>query len=129
MIFVFYFHYDFAMTPLVLAYPAEIFPYALRGIGVTGTYCSIYVTLIFNLFVNPIAMASIGWRYYTVFCVINAVFFVVVWFVFPETKGYTLEEIAIVFEGKDAAVNHAVEACVKNEDGYGVVQVEMKDKE
>jgi hypothetical protein len=32
-------------------------------------------------------------------------FFVTVWFVFPETKGKTLEEIAIVFE--NPATSHA----------------------
>lgn len=105
MIFFFYFHYGIAFTPLVFAYPAEIFPYRLRGLGLSLTMLSTYIALIFNLFVNPIAMASISWRYYILFCCINACIIVVVYFVYPETKGHSLEEIARVFEGDTAAVN------------------------
>src|ERR1700743_289396 len=64
MIFVFYFHYDLAFTPLVYAYPTEIFPYSLRGVGVTLTYVTGHLGLIIGLFVNPIAMKNISWRYY-----------------------------------------------------------------
>ncbi|KFZ23138.1 hypothetical protein V502_02382 [Pseudogymnoascus sp. VKM F-4520 (FW-2644)] len=105
MIFVFYFHYDIALTPITYAYVAEIFPYRLRGWGITITYLSTYLALMFNLFANPIAMAAISWRYYIVFCCINAAVLLIMWFTLPETKGHTLEEIAVIFEGESAAVN------------------------
>ncbi|KAK5673660.1 hypothetical protein LTS12_029815, partial [Elasticomyces elasticus] len=34
-VFIFYFHYDIAYTPLLLGYPTEIFPYSIRSKGVT----------------------------------------------------------------------------------------------
>jgi MFS family permease len=105
MIFVFYFHYDIAFTPLVYAYPTEIFPYSLRSVGVTLTYLTGHLGLIVSLFVNPIAMKRISWRYYILFCVLNAVLFVIIYFLFPETKGHSLEEIAAVFEGGKATIN------------------------
>jgi MFS family permease len=122
MIFVFYFHYDIAFTPLVYAYRTEIFPYALRGLGVTLTYLVGHLGLIISLFLNPIAMKNIGWRYYTLFCILNALLFAIVWVLFPETKGHSLEEIAILFEG-DATVNKVMpdllEPQAKGSNGQG----------
>ena len=99
-IFIYYFFYDIAWTPLLQAYPVEIFPYTLRGRGLSITYISSFVGLILGNQVNPIAMKKIGWKYYIVFCCLLAVLLVIIWFLFPETKGHTLEEIREIFEGK-----------------------------
>lgn len=97
-IFVYYFFYDIAWTPLLQAYPVEIFPYTLRGRGLSITYISSFAGLILGNQVNPIAMENIAWRYYIVFCCILAALLIVIWFLFPETKGRTLEEIRNIFE-------------------------------
>jgi len=99
MLFIFYFHYSIAFTPLLYAYPTEIFPYALHSFGVPLTYFSSHIGLIVSQFVNPIAMAALPWKYYIVFCVLNAVLFIVVWGFFPETKGWSLEEVGRMFDG------------------------------
>jgi sugar porter (SP) family MFS transporter len=109
-IFVFFFHYDIAYTPLLLGYPTEIFPYSLRSKGLTVELLTVYGSLIILSFVNPIALDNIGWHYYIVFCVLLAIFFVVTFFLFPETKGYSLEEIAEVFDGP-GATRHAQDAA------------------
>lgn len=98
MLFVFYFHYAIALTPLLYAYPTEIFPYELRGWGVALTLILANTTLIIGQVANPVAMESLGWKFYIFFCVIDALFFMSVWFLFPETKGKSLEEVAAVFE-------------------------------
>ncbi|KAK1622958.1 lactose permease [Colletotrichum phormii] len=113
-IFIFYFFYDIAWTPLLQAYPVEIFPYTLRGRGLSVTYITAFTGLIIGNQVNPIAMKAIAWKYYIVFCCILGVLFVVIWFLFPETKGHTLEEIREVFEGKSA--NAKVEDVEGGED-------------
>lgn len=100
MIFVYYLFYDIAWTPLLQAYPVEIFPYTLRGRGLSVSYISAFVGLIVGNQVNSIAMQNIGWRYYIVFCSLLALLLVLIWFLFPETKGHTLEEINEIFEGK-----------------------------
>jgi hypothetical protein len=53
--------------------------------------------------VNPIGLENIGWKYYIVFCCFLVVIITTVYFTFPETKGYSLEEIATIFDGPDAA--------------------------
>lgn len=101
-VFVFFFHYDIAWTPLLLGYPTEIFPYSLRSKGIAVELFSIYISLIIAAFVNPIGLDNIGWKYYIVFCCFLVVFFIITYFLFPETKGYSLEEIAQIFDGEDA---------------------------
>ncbi|KAH8669169.1 hexose transporter [Xylariales sp. PMI_506] len=99
-LFVFYFHYDIAWTPLLLGYPTEILPYSLRSKGIAVELFSIYGSLIIAAFCNPIGIDNIGWKYYIVFCCLLAIFLPIVYFFFPETKGRSLEEIAIIFDGE-----------------------------
>ncbi|KAF2809384.1 lactose permease [Mytilinidion resinicola] len=103
-IFLYKLFYDGSFSPMLLAYPIEIFPYTLRGRGVTVSIATNQVALIVSQFVNPVALTRIGWRYYIVFCVLLAVFWGLVWFLFPETKGRSLEEIAEVFDGRGISV-------------------------
>lgn len=56
-------------------------------------------------------MDNIGWRYYIVFCVLLAVIVVNTYFFYPETKGYSLEEVAMLFDGEkvtdlEAVISH-----------------------
>ena len=62
---------------------------------------SIYLALLFNLFVNPIALAAIAWKYYIVFICVLIIATIAIYFAYPETKGFTLEEVAVVFDGHD----------------------------
>lgn len=105
-VFITFFFYAIAWAPLLQAYIVEIYPYTLRGRGVSIMYISTFVGLVVGNQVNPIAMGNIGWKYYIVFCCILAMLLVVIWFLFPETKGHTLEEIQEVFEGRSDGALH-----------------------
>jgi fucose permease len=98
-IFIYYLFYDIAWTPLIPAYPVEIWQYTMRSRGVTFSLVINYAGLILGQFVNPIAMKNIGWKYYIVFCCLLAVLVPLVYFLFPETKGRTLEEVSDIFNG------------------------------
>lgn len=104
MLFIFFGFYDIAWTPLVVSYPAEIWPYNFRSRGIAVVACSTFGALFFNLFVNPIALAAIGWKYYIVYVIILVVILITVWFCYPETRGRSLEEMAVIFDGDEAAV-------------------------
>ncbi|KAH8631148.1 hypothetical protein IG631_12830 [Alternaria alternata] len=83
------------------AYPCEIWPYRLRSHGLTVTWITVVVANFFNTFVNPIALEAIGWKYYFVFIVVLVAMGLTVYFFYPETRGYTLEHIAVIFDGDD----------------------------
>ena len=102
MVFVFYAFYNFAMNPLPIAYLLEVLPYTLRTKGLTVFNLAQYCSGIFNGFVNPVALDAIGWKYYIVFVCALALWLVVIYFTFPETRGMTLEEVSEVFDGRQA---------------------------
>src|SRR5437764_1679197 len=99
ILFIYYGFYDIAFTPFLVSYPAEIWPYRLRSRGVAVTLCSTFVALFFNLFVNPIALQNISWRYYIIYVVILIFICFFCYFVYPETRGHTLEEMVRIFDG------------------------------
>lgn len=47
--------------------------------------------------VTPVALQTIGWKYYLVFVAVGACIPVSVYFFFPETMGRNLEEIDLMF--------------------------------
>ncbi|KAL0942055.1 lactose permease [Colletotrichum truncatum] len=98
-VFMTYFSYAIAWSPLFHAYIVEIFPYTLRSRGLSFAYLCTYSGLVLANQVNPIAMEKIGWKYYVVFCCILACLVGIIYFLFPETKGHTLEEMKEVFDG------------------------------
>jgi hypothetical protein len=62
------------------------------------TWLSAIVAIIFNTFVNPIALESIGWKYYIVFLIVLLLFWSTAFLYYPETRGHTLEQIAVLFD-------------------------------
>ncbi|KAK7428069.1 hypothetical protein QQZ08_005501 [Neonectria magnoliae] len=103
-LYIYYGFYDIAFTPLVVSYPAEIWPYELRARGIALTQLSTYAAIFFNTFVNPIALEAIGWKYYIVFAVILVIITLTVYFFYPETKGHSLEEMAVIFDKEMASI-------------------------
>ncbi|WVQ84191.1 hypothetical protein IAT38_006342 [Cryptococcus sp. DSM 104549] len=97
-LFLFFASYDFGFTGLQSAYPIEVLPFSLRAKGYSISQLAIYVALFFNQFVNPIGLSHLQWKYYIVYDCILVVFLVLQYFLFPETKGRTLEEIREIFD-------------------------------
>ncbi|TBU39804.1 hexose transporter [Dichomitus squalens] len=100
-IFLFYAFYDLAFTPLIVSYTLEILPYSLRAKGYNVFNFTVSVALIFNQYVNPIALNAIGWKYYIVYCCWLAFETVFLYFFVVETQNRTLEETAALFDGDD----------------------------
>lgn len=97
MIFFYYLFYNFSLNGYPFLYVTEIFPYSLRGKGLNIFTIVQYAVMIYNGFVNPIAMDVIEWKYYIVYCCILVVEFCICFFTFVETSGRTLEEVSEVF--------------------------------
>lgn len=55
-------------------------------------------------YVNPIGLEKLTWKFYFVYIAILVIEVLCIYFLFVETKGPTLEEIAKLFDGDGAAV-------------------------
>lgn len=88
----------------------EIFPYSHRSQGIAVEQLAVRFAVFFNTYVNPIALDSIGWKYYIVYCVWILVEIATVYLIFPETRGHSLEELSFMFE--DKAIRDRVERNV-----------------
>jgi hypothetical protein len=95
-------------------YTSEIFPTELRAQGVAFSMQGLFLSSILWTAVASPAFANIGYRFYIVFICTSAMMFFIVYFLFPEvricletifkrmltfgqTKGYTLEQLSVVF--------------------------------
>lgn len=87
------------------------------------TWTSCIVAVIFNTFVNPIAIDGIGWKYYIVYIALLVAWLVITFLWYPETRGLSLEDIVVRFDGEGAILNGSGEDMDKN------THVEEKNKE
>ncbi|KAM0271892.1 hypothetical protein ACHAQH_008934 [Verticillium albo-atrum] len=127
-LFLFFAGYDIALTPFLVAYPVEIWQFSLRSRGLTVTWITALASIFLNTFVNGLALEQLGWKYYILFCVLLLLWIVFVWFVIPETKGHTLEQMAVVFDGEDAVPGQAVVLQEKLENDTDVAHVDARDE-
>jgi MFS family permease len=103
LIFIYYVFYNL-MMPCQYLYVSEVFPFIHRSKGLALMQLMNKGGGAFNQFVNPIGLDSIQWRYYIFYCATLAAEATVIYFLYPETKGVSLEEVAIVMEGDKAHV-------------------------
>jgi hypothetical protein len=93
-----------ALRPLIVSYTCEIWNFTYRARGLGMGQISTQLAIFFNVFVNPIALENIQWKYYVVYVVLLVIITATVYFFYPETIGHSLEEMAKVFDGDTAAV-------------------------
>ncbi|KAF7792205.1 hypothetical protein EIP86_003238 [Pleurotus ostreatoroseus] len=133
-IFLYYAAYDVAFLPLIVMYTVEILPYNIRAKGLNVFSFVISLALVFNQYINPIALEHLGWKYYIVYCCWIAFELVFVYFFVVETKNLSLEETAILFD--DDTIKEALGAAVsevRNDDfseekGSDTLNVESVEK-
>lgn len=109
MIFLFYGVAGFAWPGLTIAYCAEILPFNIRAKGIAVNLALTASASVFNQYVNPIGLENLQWRFYFVYIAILVIECLCIWFLFVETKGPTLEEIAALFDGEKASLSRSVE--------------------
>ncbi|KAF2467160.1 MFS transporter [Lindgomyces ingoldianus] len=84
-------------------YIAEIFPNHFRPQGVAFGLSAFYVASEITLVGAPVALNAIGWKFYLVLICPSIVYIGLIYLLFPETKGRTLEEIGALFGDKHIA--------------------------
>lgn len=83
--------------PLPWLYPAEVNPIKTRAKANAVSTCSNWLFNFTIVMITPVMLSNIKWATYLVFAVINACFYPIIYFFYPETKKRSLEEIDIIF--------------------------------
>ncbi|KAF2194081.1 hexose transporter-like protein [Zopfia rhizophila CBS 207.26] len=114
--------YNIGYNALTYTYLVELFPFAHRAKGITIFQFFGRGAGFFTTFVNPIGLKNIRWKWLVTYCCWLAFENVFVYFMFPETYGRTLEELAFLFEDKALAEEAivAVEKQIHHEDNPAV---------
>ncbi|ESK89730.1 hexose transporter protein [Moniliophthora roreri MCA 2997] len=103
MLFLYDIAYSFAWIPLTAVYCTEILPYSLRAKGMAYFVTVQSLCTAIALFANPVGIKNIQWRYYIIFIGIIIVHLFLIHKLFIETKGRTIEEVSVMFDGSRAA--------------------------
>ncbi|KAG6825163.1 hypothetical protein H0H87_010130 [Tephrocybe sp. NHM501043] len=90
--------YNIAYNALTYTFLVELFPFKVRAKGISVFQWFSRAAGFFNQFVNPIGIANAGWKYYISYCIFLLFEVTFVYFLFPETHGRTLEELAFLYE-------------------------------
>ncbi|OAA62173.1 General substrate transporter [Cordyceps fumosorosea ARSEF 2679] len=101
MIFLFGAVFSVGVTPLQGLYIVEVLSFEQRAKGMAFGNLAVNAAGLLNQFAWPVSMARIGWRTYIIFTIWDAVMTVYVYFVLPETKGRTLEELDEIFAAEN----------------------------
>ncbi|KAK1993854.1 sugar transporter [Colletotrichum falcatum] len=123
--------HNLGWTGAQMLYIVEILPYTIRAKGMAMFSLVAGICGAFNTYVNPLGIAAMSWKFYLFYVGWIVVQFVVVYLVFPETKGPSLEQIALLFDGNDAQVgrvNAVADAMLDDKDrGVAVETRENND--
>lgn len=83
--------------PIPWLYPAEINPLKTRAKANAVSTVSNWAWNFFVVMITPVMLDSISWGTYAFFAGMNAIFFPIIYFFYPETAGRSLEEIDLIF--------------------------------
>ncbi|RYP18656.1 hypothetical protein DL765_003791 [Monosporascus sp. GIB2] len=101
MVLIFGAVYSVGITPLQALYPVEVLSFEMRAKGMAFSSLAVNIGGLLNQFAWPVAMEAINWKTYIIFTVQDAVQAAIIWWMIPETKGRTLEELDEIFKAKN----------------------------
>lgn len=74
-------------------YPTEINSLPMRTKGAAVATATNWITNFAIVEITPIGIQNLGWKFWIVWTVLNAVFLPVIYFLYPETANRTLEDV------------------------------------
>ena len=80
-------------------------PTCIRSAGVACGYATFNCIVILLVYITPLALDAISWKFFLIFVICDIIFIVLFYFFYPETKNKTLEEIEAVFGDKVSFVS------------------------
>ncbi|PMD64344.1 hexose transporter-like protein [Hyaloscypha bicolor E] len=118
--------YNIGNNAITYTYLTELFPFAQRARGIAIEQVWGKISGFFTQNVNSIAITHIGWKYMAIITAWLVFEFSFIYFMYPETAGRTLEELAFLFEDKEYA-DQAIIAVEKRIHHEGMAPAEIPD--
>ncbi|EOD49391.1 lactose permease protein [Neofusicoccum parvum] len=100
-IFMFNIIFAFGFTPLQQLVPVEVLSFEMRAKGMAFSSFVMNLAMLMNNYAWPVSMEKIGWRTYIIFAVWDVFQAIVIYFLIPETKNRTLEELDDIFHASN----------------------------
>ncbi|KAL4897972.1 general substrate transporter [Aspergillus ambiguus] len=94
-----------SLNAIPWCYSAEILPLRIRAQGTALAVMNNWIWVFTIVMVTPTMVERLAWKTYLIFMVMNLVFIPLIYFLFPETKGLTLEEIDYLFADTSNSVD------------------------
>jgi len=95
--FLYYVFFGIGFQGVPWLYPAEINGLAMRNKGAALGTATNWLSNFIVVEITPIGIQTLGWRFYIIWTVFNLSFVPLVYFLYPETAGRTLEDIDSYF--------------------------------
>ncbi|GBE83371.1 sugar transporter STL1 [Sparassis latifolia] len=99
----FFFGIGWIPGPWLLA--SEYAPLTIRSQSAALATSATWIFTFLVAEITPVAIDNIRWKTYIIFGVFNVVFFPIVYYFYPETKGKTLEQIDLLFSGPKVLID------------------------
>ncbi|KAF4450124.1 hypothetical protein F53441_6723 [Fusarium austroafricanum] len=109
--------YNIGNNALTYTYLIELWPYSMRSRGIGTQQIFGKLAGFFSTNVNSIALDAIKWKYLAIYCGWIFFEFCIVYLLYPETSGRTLEELAFLFE--DEELKEKTVAAVEKQIHFG----------
>ncbi|KAJ5935051.1 hypothetical protein N7466_004598 [Penicillium verhagenii] len=97
MLFAYQAFYTWGFMGGIWCYGPEILPLAHRSKGVGLANAFLWLSTFIVIEVVPVAIDNIGWRTYIIFAAFNLAFVPMIYFLYPETAGFSLEAVDLTF--------------------------------
>lgn len=125
-IYLFIVFWSSCMDASQFLYLNEIFPTAVRSQGTAVGMTAWYLAQICVLVAGPIALSNIGWKFLLVMIVPTSVYWFLIFFLFPETRQKSLEDINEAF-GEVTVVHYSGATAAEEEEYHKAIEVEHNE--
>ncbi|ETN42632.1 uncharacterized protein HMPREF1541_01789 [Cyphellophora europaea CBS 101466] len=97
--FLYYVFFGIGMQGVPWLYPTEINSLAMRTKGAAAGTATNWIFNFLVVEITPYGIQSLHWKFYIIWTVFNAAFVPMVYFLYPETAGRSLEDIDDYYRG------------------------------
>ncbi|KAL9053292.1 MAG: hypothetical protein Q9162_004843 [Coniocarpon cinnabarinum] len=122
--FLYYVFFGFGWQGIPWLYPAEVNSLGMRTRGAALGTATNWIVNFMVVEITPPGIGSLGWKFYIIWTVFNFSFLPIVYFLYPETAGRTLEDLdrffredppLLVFRDKAATSKHRPDKYLAHE--------------